>query len=134
MLAELGGSCGPSQVATLLDEAELLAPTSRSAVVHGDLHARQILVHDGHVTGVVDWVDLGRADPAVDLAILWSFVDPRDRSDFLATYGPVADDQLVRSRVVAVWLCAALAVAARDTGSTVVAADALASLERAAAD
>ncbi len=40
------------------------------AVTHGDLGERQILVREGAVAGIVDWMDARVADPADDLAWL----------------------------------------------------------------
>jgi len=41
-----------------------------ATVVHGDMGEHQILVADGAVSGVVDWMDARVADPADDLAWL----------------------------------------------------------------
>ena len=38
------------------------------AVCHGDFHPLNILVHDGQVTGVLDWPGFLIADPALDIA------------------------------------------------------------------
>jgi aminoglycoside phosphotransferase (APT) family kinase protein len=100
----------PPFVDRLLDEAERLRPSDASAVVHGDLHFRQVLASDAkEPTGVIDWVDVCRSDPAIDLQLLWSFVPPSGRQAFLDEYGPVTESQLLRARVLALFLCAALA-------------------------
>jgi aminoglycoside phosphotransferase (APT) family kinase protein len=39
--------------------------------VHGDLHPANILVHDGQLSGVVDFGDLTAGDPAADLSAGW---------------------------------------------------------------
>lgn len=39
--------------------------------LHGDLHARNVLVADGRIRGVIDWGDFCRGDPATDFASLW---------------------------------------------------------------
>jgi aminoglycoside phosphotransferase (APT) family kinase protein len=39
-------------------------------VVHGDLTASHVLVHDGDVSGILDWGEAMVADPADDLAWL----------------------------------------------------------------
>jgi aminoglycoside phosphotransferase (APT) family kinase protein len=39
--------------------------------LHGDLHPRNILVHTGAISGVIDWGDLTVGDRATDLAALW---------------------------------------------------------------
>jgi aminoglycoside phosphotransferase (APT) family kinase protein len=134
ILAELSAREVPPRALAILAEAERLPPSRDETVVHGDLHARQVLVHDSHVSGVIDWVDLGRADPAIDLQVLWSFVEPRDRSDFLAVYGPADDERLLRARVTALWLSAVVAQGARGMGADAAAVDQLAALERAATE
>lgn len=133
-LAELPARDVPRKIARVLDEAEALPPPTRATVVHGDLHVRQLLVHGRRLSGVIDWVDVGRADPAVDLQVLWSVVDPPDREAFLDEYGPVGDDQLLRARALAAWLSAVLVAYARDRGRRTLERAALQGLERAAAE
>lgn len=119
----------------LLDEAERLTPSSRSAVVHGDLHFRQVLVDDdARLTGVIDWVDVCRSDPAIDLSMLWSYLPSAGREAFLAEYGIVAEDQLLRARVIALSLSAALAQYGHRERFPTIEREALAGLERATTD
>ena len=115
-------------------EAAALPPPERPVLVHGDLHFRHLLVNDGRASGVIDWGDVCRSDPAIDLPLLWSFVPPDGRDAFLAAYGPVNDAQLLRARVLAVQLCAALAQYARVEGNAGVEREAVAGLERALED
>jgi aminoglycoside phosphotransferase (APT) family kinase protein len=122
----------PPSVAAILDEAEQLGPAELAAVVHGDLHFRQVLVEGGRVTGVIDWVDVCRSDPAIDLSMLWSFLEPSERAAFIETYGEVSDEQLLRARVLAFSLCAALASQAHAERLVTVEREALAGLSRAA--
>jgi len=124
----------PAAARTILGDAASLPAPRHEAVVHGDLHARQVLVEGPRVTGVIDWVDLGRADPAIDLQFVWSEVDPADRADVLAAYGSVDDEQLLRARVTALWLPAIVAASAREMGQHEVERDSLVALERAATD
>jgi aminoglycoside phosphotransferase (APT) family kinase protein len=123
----------PQLVDEVLREAEQLPPAEPTAVVHGDLHFRQLLVHKGELGGVIDWVDVCRADPGQDLQVVWSFLPPGARAGFLAEYGPLADDSLLRARVLALNLGAILARYGHDAGMPAVEAEALASLERTAA-
>ena len=119
----------------LLDEAERLNPSSRSAVVHGDLHFRQVLVDDdARLTGVIDWVDVCRSDPAIDLSMLWSYLPSAGREAFLAEYGIVAEDQLLRARVIALSLSAALAQYGHRERFPTIEREAFAGLERATTD
>jgi aminoglycoside phosphotransferase (APT) family kinase protein len=103
--------------------------------VHGDLHVRQVLV-DGNarLTGVIDWVDVCRSDPAIDLSMLWSYLPRAGREAFLAEYGPVSGGQLLRARVVALSLSAALAHYGHNEGFAAIEREALAGLERSAAE
>lgn len=118
----------PPQV---LDDAELLPPPPEPATIaHGDLHDRQVLVHDGRLTGVIDWVDLCRGDPSIDLIMLWSFVPPSGRDAFVAAYGAIDEPSLLRSRVLALMIGAVLALYARDEGQPQLERAALAAIER----
>jgi aminoglycoside phosphotransferase (APT) family kinase protein len=122
------------ELAKLLDRAEGLPVGEPTAVVHGDLHFRQVLVEDRRVTGVIDWVDVCRSDPAIDLSLVWSFLPAGRRARFLDAYGPVTDAQLERARVLAFSLCAALACNAHAEGLPAAEREALAGLERALDD
>jgi len=121
------------EVDGLLHAAELLPPAEPTAVCHGDLHFRQILAEDDALTGIVDWVDVCRADPGIDLQVAFAFFAPAERAAFFEEYGPVAESSLVRARVVALSLSASLARYGRATGAAAVEAEAVASLERAVA-
>jgi aminoglycoside phosphotransferase (APT) family kinase protein len=124
-----------ASVDRLLDEAEQLPDSQVSVVVHGDLHFRQVLVDgNGRATGVIDWVDVCRSDPAIDLSMLWSYFPVEGREAFLAEYGPVSDEQLLRARVVAFSLSAALAHYGHGEGFSAIEREALAGLERAATE
>lgn len=47
---------------------------------HGDLLATNVLVNDGHLTGILDFSAAGTGDPACDLMAAWSILpkEPRD--------------------------------------------------------
>jgi aminoglycoside phosphotransferase (APT) family kinase protein len=99
----------PAALEALLERVADLPPAEAPALVHGDLHFRHLLVHGRAASGVIDWGDLCRADPAIDLPLYWSFVPPAGRERFLDAYGPVNETQLLRARVLSVQLCAVLA-------------------------
>jgi aminoglycoside phosphotransferase (APT) family kinase protein len=123
----------PAAVAELLDRAERLPAAAPTAVVHGDLHFRHVLVApDGTPTGVIDWGDLCRADPAIDFVLLWTTLGLDRREAFLDAYGPVAEEGLLRARVLALFLAATLAATAHREGMEALEREALASLARAA--
>jgi aminoglycoside phosphotransferase (APT) family kinase protein len=124
----------PPIVDELLAEAERLPEPELETVVHGDLHVRQLLADpSGRLTGVVDWVDVCRSDPAIDLSMYWSYFPTAARAAFLHAYGPVDEPALLRARVLAFSLCAALAAYGHAERSDVLEREAIAGLERAAA-
>jgi aminoglycoside phosphotransferase (APT) family kinase protein len=125
----------PVSVDRLLKAAEGLPPSEALAVVHGDLHFRQVLVgDDGRPTGVIDWVDVCRSDPAIDLSMLWSYLPREGREVFVTEYGEVSDEQLLRARVIALSLSAALAHYGHKEGFRAIEREALLGLARTAAE
>jgi aminoglycoside phosphotransferase (APT) family kinase protein len=134
-LAAIGLWRRPASVDRLLEAAERLPPSDALAVVHGDLHFRQVLVaEDASATGVIDWVDVCRSDPAIDLSMLWSYLPREGREAFLAEYGTVTDEQLLRARVIALALSAALAHYGHGKGFRAIEREALFGLDRTAAE
>jgi aminoglycoside phosphotransferase (APT) family kinase protein len=125
----------PPAIGPLLEAAATLPPPDGSAVAHGDLHLRHLLVDEtGAPAAVIDWDDLCRADPSVDLVLFWSLLPPCARVDFLDAYGPVEDQQLLRARVLALFLGSVLAKYAAHEGHESLRREAVASLSRAAVD
>jgi aminoglycoside phosphotransferase (APT) family kinase protein len=115
----------------LVSAAGALPPARHTAVSHGDLHMRQLLVDGDTLTGIVDWVDVCRSDPAVDLSVGWSTLDAARRPAFFAAYGEVDEETRIRARVVAAFLCAMLADWGAKEGVAAVLDAALAGLRRA---
>jgi hypothetical protein len=64
-----------------------------------------------------------------DLPLYWCLLTPAARADFRAAY-PVTDEQLLRGRVLALFLCALLALYARAEGFAALEAEALAGIRR----
>jgi aminoglycoside phosphotransferase (APT) family kinase protein len=130
-LHRLGLWAAPPEAAGVLADARLLPPPTEAVVVHGDLHLRHLLVTaEGGLTGVIDWIDIGLADPSVDLLLYWAGLPPAGRERFRETYGPIGDDRLLRARVLALDLSATLALYAYHEGDERLLRDALASLAR----
>jgi aminoglycoside phosphotransferase (APT) family kinase protein len=133
-LDELELWSAPAALAGLLEEARALPPAERLTVCHGDLHVRHLLVSDaGGLCGVIDWIDVCRADPAIDLPLYWGYLTPAGRVAFHAEYGPVDPDSLLRARVLAVFLWAILAEYGHHVGMPALTGEALAGLDRAVA-
>jgi phosphotransferase family enzyme len=68
----------------------------RTRVVDEQLHPGNLLVSDGHLSGVIDFGDLTCGDPATDVSVLWML--PRSiRSKFEAWAGEEPDALKMRA-------------------------------------
>lgn len=91
--------------------------------VHGDLYARHLLLDDSdRLCGVIDWGDMHRSDPALDLGIAWSYLPARSREIFRAEYGDMDDDTWMRARFNALHYAMALLQYGLDVGDSALAA------------
>jgi aminoglycoside phosphotransferase (APT) family kinase protein len=133
-LHQLGMWDAPAWVGELVESALDLPPPAASRIVHGDLHLRHLLIDRGRLSGVIDWIDVGLADPAVDFPLYWGFVPPAGRPAFRAAYGEIGDDQLLRARVLAVFLWSTIAIYGRREGIPALEREAMSGLERAVSD
>jgi aminoglycoside phosphotransferase (APT) family kinase protein len=88
---------------------------------------------DHPLAAVIDWGDVCRGDPSIDLPLFWAALPPAARSEFAGAYGPLDEATLLRARVLALFLCAILSVYARHEGMAALEAEAVAGLDRAAA-
>jgi aminoglycoside phosphotransferase (APT) family kinase protein len=125
----------PASITGVLNVARALGEPQSYALLHGDLHIRHLLVDNGcSAAGVIDWIDICRGDPAIDLSLFWSLLPAAARDEFLTTYGTVTHAQLLRARVLALFLSATLAVYARHEGMANLEREAICALQRTAAD
>jgi aminoglycoside phosphotransferase (APT) family kinase protein len=124
----------PARIRDVVAAALDLPPPTTLRLTHGDLHFRQVLVTGGRLSGVVDWIDICRGDPAIDLPLYWSLVGPDGRRAFRDRYGPIDGDQLVRARVLALFLSGTLALYGHVEGHGAVLREALAGLDRSCRD
>jgi aminoglycoside phosphotransferase (APT) family kinase protein len=133
-LAELDGLdlwIAPPEAHDIIDAAAGLGPPEPTAVVHGDLHLRHLLVDDGdRPTAVIDWIDLSRNDPGVDLVLYWCALPPAGRDEFRDSYGALDADQLLLGRILSLFLCGTLAVWGHHEGAEHVKREALDGLAR----
>ena len=65
--------------------------------IHGDLHAGNLLVHQGRLSAVIDFGCLGVGDPACDVMVAWNLLSAETRGDFRAAL-PVDDATWARGR------------------------------------
>jgi aminoglycoside phosphotransferase (APT) family kinase protein len=81
-----------AEAATAAWETALSAPEwDRAPVwIHGDLDARNLLVRDGRLTGVLDFGGVGVGDPAADVMVAWKLFSGDSRESFRAAL--VVDD------------------------------------------
>jgi aminoglycoside phosphotransferase (APT) family kinase protein len=125
----------PPLVDELLEAAGALPEAQPTATCHGDLHLRHLLVGDqGQPTGVIDWIDLSRNDPSVDLVLYWAALPPEGRAEFLEVYGTVTEEQLLRARVLSLFLCGVLAAYGEHEGRPSLKRAAIAGLARTSAE
>jgi aminoglycoside phosphotransferase (APT) family kinase protein len=128
-LESTGAWPGNPSVERVLEHASRLAPRER-VFVHGDLHLRHVLVENGSLAGVIDWGDCCTGDPSIDLHVAWSMLPPEGREAFFAEYGAVDEDVHSRARVLALGLCAMLAVYAYSVGNANLLRESVDGLER----
>ncbi len=116
----------------LLDDAAVLPHSSRTVVLHGDLHARHLLVdEEGGAAGVIDWGDVCVGDPAIDLSVAFGTFSGTSRDALLDAYGRRLDGITeLRARVIAAFLAAALLAYADDVGLDALRAESARALER----
>jgi len=125
----------PPAFAAVMEEARGVPEPDELVLCHGDLHLRHLLVSEaGDLAGVIDWIDVCRADACLDLLLYWGYLDEAAREAFLAAYGPVGDVRLLRARVITVSIWGALAEYADAVGMEQLGREAVAGLDRATAD
>ena len=122
------------RVEEILAEGERLAPSTRRVLTHGDLHVRHLLVEGGSLSGILDWGDMCRSDPAIDLMLVWLLLPPAARERFVEAYGRIDAEAALRARVLALFLGLALAIYARDVGHAALERECVAGLERTLVD
>jgi aminoglycoside phosphotransferase (APT) family kinase protein len=83
----LGDQVDHAVVQALWEEA-ITAPHWDSPPVwlHGDLHPANILVHQGKISGVIDFIDITAGDPATDLAVAWMLLPAGQHRAFQHAY------------------------------------------------
>ena len=79
----LGELIDAAAVTAAWEHALAVPEWDRAAVwVHGDLDARNLVVRDGRITGVLDWNLICAGDPACDVKVAWAVLDAETRPTF----------------------------------------------------
>ncbi len=74
----------------VIEETAAARPSQASALVHGDLYFRHLLLDDDNrPCGVIDWGDVHFGDPALDLSIAHSFLPRSAQAEFRSAYGTI---------------------------------------------
>lgn len=84
------------QIAAIFDTACALPVATESVWLHGDLHMRNMVVHEGDLTAVIDWGDICAGDRATDLAGAFMLVP--DHIDTVAEQAGADDITWQRAR------------------------------------
>ena len=100
-------------------------------VVHGDLYARHLLVDErGAACGVIDWGDVHRGDPAIDLCLVHASIPADAHDDFRAAYGAVDETTWAVGRFKALHSSLMILAYGSDVGDAALVREGLAALER----
>jgi aminoglycoside phosphotransferase (APT) family kinase protein len=68
-------------------------PSTEKRWLHGDLHARNVLVHHGIISAIIDWGDITSGDVAIDLASIWMLFDSaKARREALDCYSATPEE------------------------------------------
>lgn len=133
-LARLSDDIDTEAMHAVFDHACSLEATTEHVWLHGDLHTRNMVVHNGDLAAVIDWGDICAGDRATDLAGAFMLVPDhvelvkqhagandaawqRARgwaANFAAVYLAHSDDDAVMA-LVGQRLLAALGIEARDS-------------------
>lgn len=90
------------EVIAILDDPPQHRTDGAAVLLHGDLYLRHLLVDaHGDLCGVIDWGDVRGGDPAIDLAVAYSFLPPAARPAFWDAYGPADTATRQRARLTA---------------------------------
>lgn len=107
------------EVAACRAMADGFEPCSREAwtLVHADLYDHHVFVRDRRLSGVIDFGDLGRGDPACDLGTLMDDFGIEFVEELLSDQpAEVARRQLERARFFCVWEALVWATTELDRG------------------
>lgn len=97
-IAAVAGVFDAAAMTSVWEAALASSPWDRPPVwYHGDFHTGNLLTVDGQVSAVIDFGGLGVGDPACDLMMAFTLMDPAPRAAFRAAL-PLDEATWVRGR------------------------------------
>jgi aminoglycoside phosphotransferase (APT) family kinase protein len=102
-LSTLGSTIDHEAVNRLWERTASAAPWPGPPLwIHGDLHPGNLLMDEGKLCAVIDFVDLSAGDPATDLSVAWMLFPSSIRARFRAAArgdaDPIDDATWLRAR------------------------------------
>jgi aminoglycoside phosphotransferase (APT) family kinase protein len=117
-LSAVGASLGfalDRSAADAMWRRALAAPDTAVRVwIHADLHPFNVISRDGQFGGIIDWSDISRGDPAVDLGYLRLLLPATAIPAAHDGYGGVDEATAARARGIGLVKAATLAVVDKD--------------------
>jgi aminoglycoside phosphotransferase (APT) family kinase protein len=107
-------SLDPDAAATIWRQALAVPDPGPRVWMHADLHPFNVVSRGGQFGGIIDWSDISRGDPAVDLGYLRLLLPATAIPAAYDAYGGVDDATAARARAIGLIKAATLAVVDRD--------------------
>lgn len=96
--AIVGDTVDQEAIEAIWSRALAAGPWPRPGLwLHGDLHPANILVSDGRISGVIDFVDITAGDPATDLSVGWTLLDVPGRARLREVYSEAASYEVTEA-------------------------------------
>ncbi|HJE59662.1 MAG TPA: aminoglycoside phosphotransferase family protein [Nocardiopsis listeri] len=105
-----GPMVAPGAVEELWGRALAVPDDAPRVWIHGDLHPFNVISDEGRFGGIIDWSDIARGDPAVDLGFLWLLLRRDAVGEAYRAYGGL--DEATEARARGIGLVKAVTLAA----------------------
>ncbi len=126
----LGYQIDEKQVQQEINVAQEIKLSNLKCLVHSDLYCKHLIFNEGQLTGIIDWGDLGINNPAMDLAIIWTFYPKEYHPLFFEVYGPVEPNSWHYARFLGLYIAITLVLYGKDIGNTQLLLEAMESVQR----